>query len=217
MRKFNSIIFDFDLTLADSSDAIVTCMNYAFRKMNIPQAEPEIIKKTIGISLPETFRLLTNIDDPDRTLEFRKFFREKSNQIMVDMTEVFENVPVVLKQLKTMGFRLAIVSTKYRHRIEDVLRRDGLLDYFELIVGGEDVENHKPDPEGLLVALQRLAENKTNVVYVGDSLIDAQSAQSAGLDFIAVLSGNTSAVDFNGHRPLKIIRNLDELPLILPS
>ena len=69
---------------------------------------------------------------------------------MVDATRVYPGVPGVLQALQACQLRLGILSTKFRYRIEAVLQREGLRDAFELIVGGEDVTQLKPDPEGLL-------------------------------------------------------------------
>ncbi len=66
-----------------------------------------------------------------------------------------------------------------------------------MIVGGEDVTCEKPDPEGLLKAVETLGRDKQDVLYVGDSLVDAKTAQSAGVDFAAVLTGTTK--DFSDY------------------
>jgi len=215
LEKYRLLIFDFDLTLADSSDAIVECMNYAFGKMNLPPIEPGRIKKTIGMSLPKAFTLLTSIADETLVQLFRGCFREKSNKIMVDWTVVFEQVPEILERLKSDGHKLAIVSNKYHSRIEGVLQRENLLNYFDMIIGGDDVVNHKPDPEGVFKCLEKLSETGPKAAYIGDSLIDAFTTENAGIDFIAVLSGNTSEAEFNGYKPTKIIQSLQELPQIL--
>ncbi len=113
------------------------------------------------------------------------------------------------------GISLAIVSTKFRYRIEQVLLRDGLDHAFEVIVGGEDVAAHKPDPSGLIVALGRLGRTPAEVLYVGDSAVDAETTKRAGVPFVAVLSGVTPREAFAPYRPHAIIEDLALLPALV--
>ena len=103
---------------------------------------------------------------------------------------------------------LGIVSTKYRRRIEGILERERLLDSFAVIVGGEDVSQHKPDPQSLLLALDRLGVPAREALYVGDSVTDAQAARRAGVPFVAVLSGTTPREAFRDCGVYKILADL---------
>jgi len=69
---------------------------------------------------------------------------------MTDLTFLFQNTPVTLERLHKEGRKTAIVSTKFRCRIEKILKKEAVLQYIDLIIGGEDVKKHKPDAEGLL-------------------------------------------------------------------
>ena len=155
MQK-NTLLFDFDLTLADSSQGIFQCINYALAKMSYPEHDFESIKLTIGHSLPTTFRILTGNNINKEADKFVKLFVEKADEIMNTNTIIYPEVYEILPKLKEQGFKTAIISTKYRYRIKGVLKREKLANYFDLIVGGEDVEEHKPHPEGLLLAIEKL-------------------------------------------------------------
>jgi len=212
---FKTIIFDFDYTLADSSRGIIQCTNYALLSMGLPSVSDEAVCRTIGMSLKDTFETLTSIDDPLRAAEFSRLFISKADDVMVDSTELFDCAAPVIRGLKQRNLSLAIVSTKYRHRIEAVLARDGLLDPIDVIIGGEDVARHKPDPEGLLRALEALETAGPKALYVGDSVIDAIVAERAGTPFVAVLSGTTPREAFDQYQPVRVIDNLTELPRVL--
>jgi len=80
-----------------------------------------------------------------------------------------------------------------------VFRRENLLRFFQVIVGGEDVSAHKPDPQGLLAAVDRLGSRHAATLYVGDSVTDAETAKRAAVPFVAVLSGATPIEHFNGY------------------
>ena len=88
--------------------------------------------------------------------------------------------------------------------------RAGLLEPFGVIVGGEDVSRHKPDPEGLMMATEMLG-SLGSTLYVGDSLSDAEAAKRAGLPFVAVLSGVTPREASEGYPIHRILNKLSEL------
>jgi phosphoglycolate phosphatase len=95
------------------------------------------------------------------------------------------------------------------------LSRENLLDYFEVIIGGEDVSTLKPNPSGLLLAAKKLNLTTSQVIYVGDSTIDAETSNSAGISFIAVLSGVTPRKEFSRYQVREFLNNVSELPTLL--
>ena len=99
---------------------------------------------------------------------------------MHGLTTMYPWVPETVSALRATGCRLGIVSSKYRYRIERILAESGLAPHFEVIVGGEDVSQLKPDPAALLLALQRLGLSAADVLYVGDHPVDAAAASRAG-------------------------------------
>ncbi|MDA1314387.1 MAG: HAD-IA family hydrolase [Acidobacteria bacterium] len=212
MAAARGILFDFDYTLADSSRAVVECVRVAFDSMALSQPLADSIRRTIGLSLPETFRVLSGQDGDARVEEFRSHFRNRSNEIMVDWTEFLPGVAGVVEALTQRPLKLGIVSTKYRSRIEATLLRDGLASYFETIVGGDDVAENKPDPGGLLMAASRLGFSLDELIYVGDSVTDAEAAQRAKMPFAAVLTGPTRGEEFDSYSPLARMTKLAELP-----
>jgi phosphoglycolate phosphatase len=213
--NFSSVIFDFDYTLADSSKGVIECVNYAFRTMNLPEVSEAVIRGTIGVSLRETFRILTQEAHENRSDEFNRLFTERADEVMLDRIALFDSVKPTIEKLVGSGLTLGIVSTKFRYRIEAFLQRENIADSFKVVVGGEDVIAHKPDPTGLRMVIDRLGNTPSNVVYVGDSVVDAETAKRASMPFVAVLSGVTSKTAFRGYAPLAIIDNLRSLPQLV--
>ena len=209
--NYKAVIFDFDYTLADSSRAVIECANTGLRGLGLPPASSGAIRRTIGLSLPETLVRLAGERYRPRAVEFRRFWRQRSDKIMVDWTVLLPGAPEAVRALRKKGVQTGIVSTKYRSRIEAVLRREKLSDVFEVIVGGEDVSAHKPDPEGLLRAIDDLGVFAEKALYVGDSVTDAQTAERANVSFAAVLSGVTRREEFNGLAVHRVIEDLREL------
>ncbi len=209
--RFPVVIFDFDYTLADSSRGVLECINHAFKGMDLPKVAAEDAQRTIGLSLPNILVTLAGREQKGRAGEFASLFVEKANEVMTDLTFVFEEVPEVIRRLKDEGMAIGIVSTKFRRRIEEILGREDLLEPFDVIVGGEDVSRHKPDPEGLLAAIERLGGSPSGSLYVGDSVTDAETARRAGVPFAAVLNGVTPREAFKDYPAYKILDNLGEL------
>lgn len=169
------------------------------------------IRKTIGLSLKETYSVLTSRRDLDEAEQFAGLFKKKADEVMVVNTELYSGVKDVLKELKNKGYKVGIVTTKFHYRIEQILRKfeaDGLID---IIIGAEDVKIEKPDPEGLRCAIERLDLEKDDVLYVGDSLVDAQTAENAGVVFAGVLTGTTTRQDFEKYRCYYIGENLPDI------
>lgn len=212
-----SVIFDFDFTLADSSGGVCECVNFAFFQMHLDSVPGAQVSKTIGLSLTRTFETLAPRTSWHRADEFLTLFKERADEIMVGMTSIFPSVPAVLEELVRRGLVLGIVSTKFRYRIQEVLQREGLSGHFEVIVGGEDVSAHKPDPSGLLIALDTLRHSGRDSLYVGDHSIDAETARSAKIPFVAVLSGTTPREQFESLEVLCILEDLGELTGVLPA
>ena len=134
---------------------------------------------------------------------------------MADFTDLFMETYSVIKLLHSKGIKLGIVSTKFRYRIINILEREDLFDCFEVIIGGEDVQEHKPDPRGLLEAIEKLNLSISQIIYVGDSLTDAETAFRAGVSFIAVLSGVTPQNDFKNYPFIQFVKDVSEIPRLL--
>lgn len=214
MNKYNTYIFDFDYTLADSSKGIVFCFKYVLAQHGYKDVSDKEIKRTIGMTLENSFKALTGETDKEKIAIFVKEYVKKADGCMTENTVLFPETEEVLMTLKENGAKLGIVSTKYRYRINEVLRRDfdeGLID---VIVGGEDVTTHKPSPEGLLLAIEQLNSNINSCLYIGDSTIDAEAAKAAGIDFYGVLNGATTKEELSYYPNIMIANDLYELLVI---
>lgn len=209
--EYSTVIFDFDYTLADATNGIVSSFNYAFNRLGIPEYDSESIKKTVGLPLDKAFIQLTNIKHEVLINRFLSLFREKANEVMSRDTVLYADTVNTLLRLKQEGNNTGIVTTKYHFRVVETLNLHGALDLIDVIVGGEDVKLPKPSPEGLLLAIDSLNEELNNVLYIGDSIIDAQTASAANVDFAAVTTGTTKESEFSQYPYVRILKNLSEL------
>lgn len=211
MNNYNTYIFDFDYTLADSSRGIVYCFNQVLEKHGFNDISDEMIKRTIGMTLQNSFKVLTGENDSDKISIYVKEYVKTADGCMTDNTVLFPETAEVLETLKENGVKLGIVSTKYRYRIKEVLDREFEGELIDVIVGGEDVTTHKPSPEGLLLAIEKLNSKPDNCLYIGDSTIDADTAQVAGVDFYGVLNGATTKEELSRYPNIMIAKDLNNL------
>ena len=210
------MLFDFDFTLGDSADAIVHCSRAAFTDMGLPPAAPVAIRRTIGLTLQHSFRELTGEQNDERAEEYTRCYVAHADRVMTAMTTVYDVSTAVLATWRVRGGATAIVSTTYRYRIESILAHCGLSGAVDVIVGGEDVTRHKPDPEGLQRALAGLGIEGTHALYVGDHPVDGHAAARAGVRFVRVLTGEDFGEEpWAGIQPLATVGDVGALPAVL--
>ncbi len=177
MKLYKVYLFDFDYTLADSSRGIVMCFRNVLERHQHTGITDDEIKRTIGKTLQESFSILTGITDADTLEAYKKEYVKEADVHMTVNTFLFPETEEVLTRLKTCGAKIGIISTKYRYRIMELLSKKLPSNFLDIIVGGEDVKEPKPSPEGVLLAIKELGCNKEEVLYIGDSIVDAETGE----------------------------------------
>lgn len=209
--SYTTYLFDFDYTLADSSRGIVICFRNVLNRHGYTAPTDDDIKRTIGKTLEESFSILTGVADAEQLAAFKKEYGKEADTHMTVNTTLFPETKAVLTALKDAGARIGIISTKFRFRIKELLDVHFPADFIDIIVGGEDVKTHKPSPEGLLSAIGQLHADKGKTLYIGDSIVDAETALAAGVDFAGVTHGMTTAEELSQYPHWKIMSTLEEL------
>ena len=212
--KYTTYLFDFDYTLADSSRGIVICFRNVLERHGHTGISDEAIKRTIGKTLEDSFSLLSGITAPETLAEYKKEYVKEADTYMTVNTFFFPETVTVLKTLKSQGAQIGIISTKFRFRIREMVDQHFPKDFFDIIIGGEDVKQAKPDPQGIKKALRQLHRRKSETLYIGDSTVDAETAQAAKVDFVGVLNGMTTREELIVYPHRQILDNLSLLPLI---
>ena len=207
------ILFDFDFTLGDSSKGILECFRYALESSGLPVPEDRAILSTVGMSLRDALSILAPGGSYD---ELRQAFVARGDEVMVPSAIVYGEVPAVLSALRSRGYKTGIVTSKFRRRIEAILKRDGLEHLFDVVVGSEDVPNHKPNPDGIERAIRLLGGDKQSTTYVGDAVVDLEAARAAGVRFMGVSTGPTPAEELAAHG-VPVARGLKELLDLFPQ
>jgi len=181
--RFRIVLFDLDGTLIDSGPIILASMQHAVGTVlgrEIPPAELQMSIGGQGIVAQMT------AIDPDHVDELLDAYREH-NDGLHETLEAFDELLAVLPGLKAEGRKLGIVTAK-RHRTVGLAldRFPALASAFDVVIGFEDTSRHKPDPEPVMLAVERLGGTPREAVYVGDSPFDIGAAKAAGVFAVAV-------------------------------
>lgn len=209
MKNYDAYIFDFDYTLADATEPVVGSFLYALEKMNLQKSSRQDIINTIGIPIGESYTILTGDDSEEGIELFKKYQKEKSDEITVPNTVFIGDAKEVLQILKNRGKKIGIVSSRWGQRINDIFENLNSRELIDFIIGTEHVENYKPNPEGLFKMIDMM--DAKNPLYIGDSYIDAQAAQNAKIDFVGVTTGTTSREKLESYPHVAVLDNLKEI------
>ncbi len=217
MQLFNqnikAIICDYDFTLIDSSQGVYEYVKSIFKEMGLSQPSFQDVCKTIGHSLTNTFTLLTKNKNESIRQQYKKRFLahiEKDISILTFRTEFLPGAKEFIQCAKDKQLQLAIVTSKSRYALCDSLTHLKVIHDFAFLQGHDDVAKPKPDPEGIFNTLQYLALKPTEVIFIGDSDIDAKAAECAGIHFIGVTTGHTNRDMLEKYPHLAIYQGLHQ-------
>ncbi|HST16090.1 MAG TPA: HAD-IA family hydrolase [Gaiellaceae bacterium] len=179
------VLFDLDGTVVDSGPIILASMRHATQTvLGREYTDAELLAHVGGPGLEAQMAAI----EPGRTDELVRVYREH-NEPLHDTLTGFDGIDATLETLLERGHRLGIVTAKRRATVDLAFARLPLAHLFEVVVGGDETERHKPDPEPLLLALTRLDAPAAQAAYVGDSPYDMQAARAAGLFAVGVAWG----------------------------
>ncbi|WP_456471035.1 HAD family hydrolase [Caminibacter sp.] len=176
------ILFDLDGTLIDSTEAILEGFRVTFEKFGKNYPGDKEVKKLIGLPLDIMFE---NLGVKENVWDFVMTYKEHYRKISKQKTFLLPFAKEALKEASTFA-RLGIVTTKTGEYSKELLEHFRILNYFEVLIGREDVENPKPHPEPILKALHKMKASKEAAWMIGDTCLDMVSAKEAGINYVGV-------------------------------
>lgn len=185
-----TILFDLDGTLIDSTEAILESFHNSYRLHERPSPDDEAIKALIGYPLDVMYTKL-GVEE-EMVWTFVTTYKEHYRKISKDKTMLLAYAREAIEEAATFA-RLGIVTTKTALYSRELLEHFGVMHYFEVLIGREDVENPKPHPEPIDKALRLMACSKERCWMIGDTRIDIEAAQNAGIGHVAVTTGYDNA------------------------
>lgn len=214
------VLIDLDGTLVDSVRDIAAAADDTLEALGRRALGEERIRGYVGNGVEcLVHRCLTDnvngvADDEDFERAFELFvgLYDKHNG---RHSVLYPGVTLGLDWLTWLGVRLCCVTNKTARFTEPLLRRLGLLDYFDLVVSGDSVARKKPDPEPLLFALQNLGVQASEALLIGDSVNDVRAGRAAGIRVVCVTYGYNHGTDVRECRPDAVIDSLVDLRTLI--
>ena len=210
LKGVKAVLFDLDGTLVYSSEAIINTVEkvLASRGLTCDRAE---VARMIGLPLEDIFGVLApNFSEAEiwqLVHEYREYYMAHHRE----NTSIHPSAQMLLKELKAKGFKLGIITGKYRKPVMDILAHFGISELFDVVVTGYEVKRHKPAPDIVLEAAKRLGVNTKQCVVVGDSPLDVQAGKQAGAFTIAVLSNTYNKQLLERAKPTITIEELEAI------
>ena len=189
-KKFHCILFDMDGTLIDSIPVIMESFQRAVKKVyGHIESDEDILKNSVGLPLKESFAHYPAADQPTLQKEYIRI----NDELQKNGVPMFGNMHKTLEALKTRGTRLAVVTSKREDPTIRLINVMKLAPLFEAVVGKERTQRHKPFGDPIIKCMDMMhIPDKSDVLYVGDSIHDVRCARDAG---VAVAIVNWTRMD----------------------
>lgn len=211
-------IFDLDGTLLNSIADLATATNYALRTVGFPTHAPESYPFMVGNgvtrllerALPEAERTPENVD------LLRTHFKEYYGSHLADNTVPYPGIPELLAQLRDRGVNVAVASNKYQAAVDRLIRDFFPTVEWAAIEGQKEGVPVKPDPSIVFEILGKCPTPKDDVIYIGDSGVDMETAYRAGVTSIGVTWGFRPESELREHYANHIVSSPAEILPLLP-
>ena len=211
--KYKFIIFDWDGTLMDSADKIVSCMQEAAKLEGLAQPAADEVKNIIGISLIPAIQQLFAVNEmlAKRLADNykREFIRQEHKA-----TPLFDGVLPLLTKLQQQERPLAVATGKARVGLQRAWSQTDTEHFFRFSRCADEAKS-KPDPDMLLQLLAQIGLSVDDAVMIGDTSHDMAMAEAINMDRIAVSYGAHKIPQLEKHRPTEIVHSVTELEGVL--
>ena len=183
MKKFEGIIFDIDGTLTATNELIFATFNHVTKKYLDRTYTPDEITKFFGPTEDVIIKELMKDKYEEAMKDYHDFYESNHDK----MVHAYDGIVELVKELNQNDIRLSIYTGKGRKTSETTLKQIGLYDYFDMIVTGDDIKDHKPSPEGIEKFIDQFDLPRDKVLMIGDAPADIKAARASGIKIASVL------------------------------
>ena len=213
MKNMQAVVFDVDGTILDTREFIRQAYEHTLQSFGIPMPEKAFFDSHIGPPLEECYKIfapgIPYAELADRHREFQRGH--------FDLIALYSGVVEMCSALKKNNLKIAVCSTR-SGRLVETLQHAGVKDLINAVVDGSHVTKHKPDPEGILLALQQLNVAAADAVFVGDTSVDIQAGKNAEVPVvIGITHGFGTHAELEAAGADHIVDNLSEIIPILTA
>ena len=187
--RYDTVIFDLDGTLLNTIDDLADGVNYCMRKFGLKEHSVDQVRQFVGNGIRKLMERA--IPGGETHPEFETIFEPFKEYYTAHCrikTKAYPGIEEMLKTLKDKTVKMAIVSNKNMDAVRE-LNEIYFSEYISLAVGDTAGVRRKPYPDSVLHAMQLLDSRKEHTVYVGDSEVDKETAENAGMDYVLVSWG----------------------------
>lgn len=217
-----AILFDLDGTLIDTTELILRCFDHTWQAVFQMTHSRDALISTFGIPLPEAMRRLLRegslqagslaaLDEGELVTQLLNTYRLFNTENHDQLAEPFAQTQDVVAALSSRQYLTGVVTSKGRELAIRGLQKCRIESLLDVAIFLEDSERHKPHPEPLLVALERLNIAPHDAVYIGDSAHDMIAGRAAGVKTIAAGWGPCPRTDLEQAAPDFIAESLTDL------
>ena len=186
MQKIKTVIFDLDGTLLNTLDDLKDSVNATLSAYGFPERSLDEVRKFVGNGVARLMELAVPWQlENEQAKEVLEFFKMHYAKNCNHKTRPYDGILTLLEQLKNQGYQLAIVSNKFDAAVKD-LNQLYFSKFIDVAVGQREGVRRKPFPDTVNIALEEVGCNAKEVLYIGDSEVDVETAKNAGLRLLAV-------------------------------
>jgi 2-phosphoglycolate phosphatase len=211
---FKTIIFDLDGTLIDSYSAIQESLNFVLKNYGLPKVDLPTVKKMVGRGLENLMQQAVGEENKEQAIAL---FRKSYDETVMRGTFLLPEVAETIRNLYGKGIKMAVASNKPSIYSRTILENFGLNPYFEACYGPDIVKQAKPHPAMLDGLLKELNADRNETLYVGDMLIDVETARNAGVHVALIATGGNSSDELRSKNPDYFLNSFSDLIKIAPS
>ena len=210
--KYDTILFDLDGTLLYTLEDLTDSINYMLDKYGFPTHSIDDVRRFVGNGLRMlVVRALPMGEDYEHFDEFFKEFVDYYNTHNLIKTKPYDGIMETTKELSDMGIKMAIVTNKGQTASKSLLE-DFFNPNINIVIGDDGKHERKPDPAPVNMALNALGvTDKSRVLYVGDSEVDAATGENSGLDYVLCTYGFRDMDVLSKFKPVAFIDNIRKL------
>jgi phosphoglycolate phosphatase len=212
ISSFYAVLFDFDGTLGDSYPAITASVNHVRSLHGLPPLGESEVRRHVGRGAPYLLEHTVPVGSVEANAAA---YRAHHPSVLRSGTRLMPGAAEALRTLHERGLRLGICSNKPVEFTKELLAYFGVASYVDVALGPEDVARSKPAPDMLREALSRLRLTAAEALYVGDMVVDIQTARAAGVAVWVVPTGSDELATLRQARPDRLLQDLDELRRLL--
>ena len=202
------MIFDHDMTIVDSSYAIMEGFNSVARHEGLPEVSHEKVMQYIATPIPIFCEGLLGEYRP----EWIKLYRQYCVEIEKKLIRPFNDTIPTMQKLHDLGILCTVASN--REYPSKAMKNSGVFEYFDLIVGAEEPFGHlpyKPNPAMIIETIKHFNINPDETIYIGDSDVDIMTALAAEVRSVGITLGNFNQDDFKKIGAWKSVNSLSDL------